>query len=134
MKTLRFVFALMIVLAAVGFAADVSGKWVGEFKRTGPDGTERTFTVTLDLKADGAKLTGTVLQTPGMGKQEPTPVAITDGQIDGDKISFVTVRTTPRGEFKTKWEATVSGAEMKGTQTFNRGGEDISTPFTAKKQ
>jgi hypothetical protein len=130
MKTLRFVFALMLVFAAAGFAADIDGKWVSERKMTGQDGTERTVTTTFEFKADGNKLTGTATQPGRPGGDPPPPVAIQDGKIDGNKISFTVVRTTQRGEMKSTYSATVEGKTLKGTMTMM----DRDMPFEAKKQ
>ena len=134
MKTLRIAFALMIVLAALGFAADITGMWVAENKMTTPNGDERTITITFDLKADGAKLTGTVLTVGGMGKREPTPVEIQDGKIDGNKVSFMTVVQSQRGERKTRYEATIDGDQMTGTSAVEGAPEGRTMKFTAKKQ
>jgi hypothetical protein len=56
-------------------AADITGKWKGPMEGTGAD-------VVLDLKADGATVTGTVSDSEG----KPRP--ITKGTLDGDKISL----------------------------------------------
>ena len=50
----------------------------------GPGGNTRT--VTMNLKADGSKLTGTV--TGGRGGE----AEISDGQVDGNDLSFSVVR------------------------------------------
>ena len=60
-------------------ATDVSGTWTGEF--SGPDGGGG-FQITFTFKQDGDKLTGTVLGPQG------DPIAISDGMVNGDKISF----------------------------------------------
>ena len=60
-------------------ATDVSGTWTGEF--SGPDGGGG-FQITFTFKQDGDKLTGTVLGPQG------DPIAISDGTVNGDKISF----------------------------------------------
>jgi hypothetical protein len=49
-----------------------------------PDGTA-SFDLSFTFKQDGAKLTGTVQGPQG------DPIAITDGKIDGSKISFTVV-------------------------------------------
>ena len=68
----------IVLFAAAGLAADVDGRWEG--KVSGPNGD---FTLTFNFKAEGSKLTGTV-ETPN--GENP----ITDGKVDGDKISFKT--------------------------------------------
>jgi hypothetical protein len=68
----------IILFAAVGLAANVDGRWEG--KVSGPNGD---LTLTFNFKAEGSKLTGSV-ETPN--GENP----ITDGKVDGDKISFKT--------------------------------------------
>jgi len=59
-------------------AATVDGKWAGSLET--PMGT---IPVSYDFKADGAVLTGTT------GAPDGSTIAIKNGKIDGDKISFV---------------------------------------------
>jgi hypothetical protein len=72
---------LILWAAAVAMAAapnPVDGHWQGTV--SGPNGD---FTLNFTFKADGTKLTGTV-ETPN-GEQP-----ISDGKIEGDKLSFNT--------------------------------------------
>jgi hypothetical protein len=73
-----FLFAFILVSAVAVFAADVTGAWSGTTK--GPDGNDVTLSV--NLKQDGMTLTGTVTGPQG------EPIPISDGKIDGDKLSF----------------------------------------------
>ena len=133
MKTVVSLFVLLAMVCGVALAADISGKWVAERKMKTPDGEERTISSTMILKADGATLTGTI--TTSMGGGEGRSVEIQDGKIDGNKISFTTTQPGRQGgEMKMKWEATVDGNEMKGTQAREGAPEGRSFPFTAKKQ
>ena len=73
---------LLLSAAAMAIAASpnpVDGKWQASV--SGPNGD---FTITYTFKADGNKLTGTV-ELPNAD-----PESISDGKIDGDKISFKT--------------------------------------------
>jgi hypothetical protein len=82
MKKLLYICVAMIMAftTASAFAAtDVSGTWAGDMK--GPDGSNG-FHLSFTFKVDGAKLTGTVQGPQG------DPIAITDGKVDGDKVSF----------------------------------------------
>ena len=63
-KKLLFVFTILLAVAFVAAAADVSGKWT--YEQPGRGGGNAS-TVTITLKADGAKLTGTVLGGFGGG-------------------------------------------------------------------
>jgi len=77
MNTIAMLVAVVLLAAVPAFAADIDGKWTGTLDTPmGPAMVGFTF------KANGASLTGTTT-TPDGGE-----VAITDGKIDGDKISF----------------------------------------------
>ena len=92
---------LSCALAAVAFAADVTGKWTYEAQgRNGPQ------TTTMTLKADGSTLTGTVSGRGG-------DTAISDGKIDGATITFSVVREMQGNKFTTKYTGTLSGDELK---------------------
>src|SRR6185503_8889248 len=67
----------LLLLATPAFAADVDGKWSGTMNTPGGD-----FPVGFVFKSDGAKLTGTMIGMDGM------ELPITNGKIDGDKISY----------------------------------------------
>jgi hypothetical protein len=121
------VVIFFFLLAGTCFAADIDGKWVSERKME-RDGQAFTIKQTLELKAEGSKLTGTV--TVVFGDMEPMKSAIRDGKVDGNKFSFVTVASTPNGEFKMVYEGTVEGDTLKGTST-REGGQ--SRPFEAKR-
>lgn len=141
MKKCLSICALTFAAAALVFAAGVDGKYVSEQKFTPPNGgEERTITTTFVLKAEGDKLTGTVT-TAGMsrGGNEPRPIDIVDGKIEGNKLTFFTVTTTQRGEMKWKYEATLDGDTLAGKRTREggegRGGGRMGTgEFTAKRQ
>jgi hypothetical protein len=62
-------------------AADATGKWTAET----PGRNGNTMTVTMNLKADGDKLTGTVSGRRGQSD-------ISNGKVDGDNVMFDVVR------------------------------------------
>ena len=82
-KLLAICIAAVITLAfgavRAHAATDATGTWTATVQS--PDGNGN-FDLTFTLKQDGPALTGTV--TGGQGK----PLAITNGKVDGDKISF----------------------------------------------
>jgi len=108
--TFRFFNSVLLTaaLAVSAFAADVSGKWATTFKS--PDGQERKSSMTL--KAEGAKLTGTMEGRQGA-------VEIQDGKVDGDNISFSVTRKFQDNEFKMNYKGKVAGDEMKLTIEVN---------------
>jgi len=69
----RFLLLLLLPVLGVLRAADITGKWVG----TSESGTE----MVLDLKTEGAKLTGTATLNGDKS-------AISEGRIEEDRISF----------------------------------------------
>src|SRR3954449_12336963 len=129
-KKLLFVTALLLVVAVGAFAADVTGKWTYEQAGRG-GGPARQVTITL--KQDGAKLTGEV---PGFGRggdAPPPPTQITNGKVDGDKVSFEVVREMQGNKMTTKYEGTVSGGDMKLKITRDTQNGPQTTEATAKK-
>lgn len=115
------IVTLVLVLAAFAlsaFAGDVSGKWKYSF--TTPNGDTRESSMTL--KADGAKLTGTM---EGRGGS----VEIQEGKVDGDNISFVVVRNFNGNEVKINYKGALKGDELKLTMGFG----DREMEITAKR-
>jgi hypothetical protein len=105
---------LAVVLGAVALAEDVSGAWKASMQ--GPDG--QSMELTFNLKADGAKLTGTV--TTPMGE-----MPISEGKVDGDKIEF----TVETDQFKVVHKGTFTGDTMKLTVDMG----DQKMEMTAKR-
>ena len=109
-RKLLFVVTIALVAAFSLLAADVSGKWVAEQPgRNGGPPRQTVFT----LKAEGAKLTGSMTGGMGRGGAAPAAIDIADGKIDGDKVSFTVKRETPNGVMETKYNGTLSGDELK---------------------
>ncbi len=104
---------LILALAVTAFAADPSGKWVANF-----ESENGSMELTFNFKVDGDKLTGTVTGPQG-------DLAISDGKVDGDNITF-TVETS---DFKIVHKGTISGDEMKLKFEFG----DQQMEMTAKR-
>jgi hypothetical protein len=147
-KKLLFVFAILLAVAFVAAAADVSGKWT--YEQPGRGGGN-PVTVTITLKADGAALTGSVLGGFGGGRGRgrggdnggaaptpppaPAPVEISDGKVDGNTVTFTVKRETPNGSMTTSYKGTVDGDNMQleVTRPGRGGGEPQTNKFTAKR-
>lgn len=110
-----------LLLAGGALAADVTGKWVASVQ--GRDGNARE--VVYNLKAEGDKLTGTA---SGFRGQE---VQITDGKIEGDKISFTTKMEFNGNTMVMTYKGAVAGDELKMTQ--QREGGDNAREIVAKR-
>ena len=99
---MKSMFALFAMLSLSCLAADINGNWKGTAE--GPNGTmERTFS----FKVDGAKLTGETVSSFA-GKS-----AITDGKVDGDKLSFTINIKIQDNEMTVNYKGVVSGDTIK---------------------
>ena len=129
-KKLLFVVSILLVAALGAMAADVSGKYT--FDQPGRGGN--TTTVTMTLKADGSKLTGTLSQPGRDGNAMET--AISDGKIDGNNISFKVVREFNGMSISTEYSGVAKGDTIDLTiKRPGRGGAEPPPPVTvtAKK-
>lgn len=130
-KRILFVGFALLALACVAMAADATGKWTMEQPGRG-GGPPRVSTI--DLKVDGAKLTGS-LTAPGRGGGDPVATPISNGKVDGDKISFELVRQMGGNSMTMKYEFTVKADEMAGKITMPGmdGGDPRVMDVTAKR-
>lgn len=106
---MKWLWILMMVFAVTASAADVTGTWKGSI-----DGPNGKIDVTMVLKADGDKVTGTYSSQMG-----EAPIA--DGKLDGDNISFSVTRNFNGDEFKLTYKGKVGATEMKLTVSFPGG-------------
>jgi hypothetical protein len=109
-KKVLLVVAAPFVMSVPLFAQGVAAKWTGEAQARG--GTQP---VTLDIKADGGKLTGTLMQ--GQNTSE-----IADGKVDGSKITFTTTQNFGGNSVEIMWSGEVKGDELTLTRTGGGGG------------
>ena len=107
-KKLLFVTTILLAVAFVASAADVSGKWV--YEQAGRPGGNPTK-VTLTLKAEGTKLTGSTSQ-PGRDGNA-MEAAITEGKVDGNNVSFKTTRQMGDNTITTTFEGMLAGDDLK---------------------
>jgi hypothetical protein len=111
---MRKLLFLLAVLALTASAADISGTWKGTIETPGG-----SFENTFVLKAEGAKLTGTLQGGPG-GEMK-----IDEGKVDGDKVSFSVTM-----EFgKLNYAGTFSADDMKLKISFGDGGGGDMPPM-----
>ncbi len=102
MRRISLAAIMMALISVALWAADVTGKWTGQM--AGPNG--EGFALTFNFKQDGTKLTGTVQGPQG------DPIEISNGKVEGDKLSFV-VTIEANGGMKIMHDGTVSGDEIK---------------------
>jgi hypothetical protein len=118
-KAIRVLFIGSLVALGL-WAADVTGKWTAEMQ-----GQNGTMTTTMNLKADGNNLTGTV-----SGRNGDTN--ITDGKIDGNTITFSVVREMNGNQMKMNYKGTVDGDVIHFT-VMREGAEGQGRQFDAKR-
>lgn len=109
MKKILCVCAALIMAftAASAFAADLTGSWTG--KSAGPNG--EGFQITFNFKVDGDKLTGTMAGPQG------DPMEISEGKVDGDKLSFI----VSFNGMTIKHEGVITGDTIKLTSKSDSG-------------
>jgi hypothetical protein len=120
-RVILLAITLTIVVAALVWAADVSGKWTAQVPGRGGQTRETTF----NFKVDGEKLTGTI-----SGMQGDIPIS--DGKVKGDEISFIVTMSFGGNDIKMTYKGKVSGDEIKFTRT-REGSEQPPQEFTAKR-
>lgn len=109
---------LSALFATAALAADVSGRWEGSMSTPNGD-----MQIAFILKADGAKLTGSV-ETPNGS------VDIEEGRVDGDHISF----KTHFSDNVITHEGTVSGDTLQLTVEGPWGKTDMTLKRAAEKK
>ena len=109
MKRFLMAAAVCLVPAFVFAQADVAGKWTGE--QQGRGGAQP---ITLELKVDGSKLTGAL-------KTGDNSAQISDGKLDGNKVSFKTTQSFGGNDVQINWTGEVKGDELTLTREFGGG-------------
>jgi hypothetical protein len=104
----------MVLLMAVcaAFGADIDGKWTGKYNSGMGDPMNMEYT----FKADGDKLTGTTI-----GGANGEQIAIKNGKIDGDKISFSVSVDMMGQEMSFDYKGELKGDKLK--LKFDMGGQ-----------
>lgn len=116
-----FVLAAMTALLAMtAFAADVTGKWVGQVPGRGGQTTETTF----NFKVSGTELTGTM-----SGPQGDLPIK--EGKVTGDDIAFKVMLEFNGNSIVLLFNGTAKGNELQMKR--QREGGPNAQEFTLKK-
>ena len=121
---MRYQIALVTMaalMAVQALAADLNGKWKGAMPSR--DGNARD--ISFQFQADGGNLTGSFIGP--MGRE----IAIKDGKVSGDSISF-SVSLELNGNFvKIGYTGKLSGEEL--SMKMQREGASRSVEFTLKR-
>jgi len=103
---------LLLGISGAALAAEIDGKWTAEV-----EGRRGTVTQTLSLTSSGNNLSGSL--EGGRGNA----VDISDGKLDGNKVSFKVVREFNGNQFTQQYTGTLSDAgELNLTVSMSGGG------------
>jgi hypothetical protein len=116
---------LILVGAACLFAADITGKWSGQFdSQVGPQ------KYTFEFKVSGTTLEGMAISEIGeAGAATKASTKITEGKINGDEISFVENLDYQGQQLKMVYKGKVKGDEIQLERVEGGGNEK----FVAKR-
>ena len=113
------ILAMAVAASTLLVASDPTGTWTGDQPGRGGN----TYAITFKLKAEGAKLTGTM-----GGEQFEQPIQ--NGEVRGDDISFTVHLEFGNGiDLKYSGKVTADRIQFK----VQRSGEDAPQEFVAKK-
>jgi len=123
----RLIGAIVLLTAFISVAnavEDPTGTWKSSVMLG-----KKTQDVTIKLKLEGDKLTGTF--GGGQGNRE---AAISDGTFKDDLVSFSVTREQKGEKLTQKYTGTVSGDTIKGKVDTERGGKSRTSDWEAKRQ
>ena len=123
---MKYVAAVVCVLAAasLGRAQDKPNP-TGTWKYTA-DVNGQSIDVTIKLKLEGDKLTGTLSVLDMESKIE-------DGKYKDGEVSFKVNREFDGNKFTLKYKGTIKGDTFKGKRELERDGETNTREFEAKR-
>lgn len=124
MQTIKLALAFSVAAFTLLAAADATGKWTAAMPGRGGN----TMTVSMNLKADGQKLTGTV-----SGRMGDTDIS--DGKIDGQDLSFNVVREFNDNKVTQSYKGKLDGDTIyfSLTTTGGRMAGSAAREFDAKR-
>jgi hypothetical protein len=126
----KFVIGALVVglIGLAGASADDKAGPTGTWKWTVERGGQKRE-VTLKIKADGGKLTGTV--TTG---KDNTETKIEDGTFKDGEVKFHVTRERNGEKFTSKYSGKLSGDTIKGSYETTFGGKEAKREWEAKRE
>lgn len=118
MKRTFWITAILMLLSTLLSAADLTGKWTGQFDFNG-----NAVPLILDLKTSGASLTGKVSGLPTDNAE------IKDGKIDGNTVTFWLMTEYQGNAIKLLWTGKISADQIDFTMGTEDGGFSVSFPI-----
>jgi hypothetical protein len=133
--------ALLLLFVPSLRAQDVTGTWTLTYTMAGRGGQAMERSMEFTLHQEGAVVTGTTMmqmgRRPGGAGEAPAPqeVAIQDGKMEGNKLTFTLSRGMGERTLTMVFEGTVTGSTMDGTLTQSGGmGGGEPVPFKGVKK
>ena len=120
MKRVVMLLGCILLLTTLLAAADVTGKWKGQFNANGND-----VSLTLNLTAAGDTLTGTINGLP------TDPCEIKEGKVQGDNVSFSITIEYQGQPLKLVYKGKVASDAIQFTMGIEDG--SWSTDFVVKR-
>jgi hypothetical protein len=117
-----FLVCLVLSVASVSAAQDVTGKWAGSFNSVRPDGSTGEAKIFLELKQSGSELSGTA--GPNPDRQWPLK-----GKIEGNKLSF----EVQSDEGPIKITLTLAEGHLKGDAAAENNGQKRTAKIDAER-
>jgi hypothetical protein len=122
---MRFATVVCLVVFAGSANAEDKANPTGTWKYTADINGQQTE-VTIKLKQDGEKLTGTVTVADAELKIE-------DGKFKDGDLSFKLIREFNGNQVTIKYKGTLKGDTFKGKREFIRDGQTNTREFEAKR-
>lgn len=123
-----------LVMTLIGFAAiaqaDEKASPAGTWKFSVKGRNDTTRELTLKLKVDGEKLTGTITA----GQNNDMEVEISDGTFKDGEVTFNVVRERNGNKRTTKYNGKLDKDVIKGKVETERQGKTTSREWEAKRE
>jgi hypothetical protein len=113
---------ILVILSGAALAADISGNWSGTMSMG-----DNQFTLTYTFKQEGGNLSGSVVTPQG------DSLPLTEGKVDGDKISFAIKVDMNGSPVKFVSSGNVKGEEITFSIKQKAGYDFPDTPMTLKR-
>jgi hypothetical protein len=124
MKTL---ICLLLLTGLTLSAGELTGKWSGKFDITTADGELKPDSAVMNLKVDGAKVTGTA------GPNEDQQWAIRNGKLETGKLTFEVVPEGDENKGVLVFDLVFDGDTIQGTVTGHDGDNKLSAKVDLKR-
>ncbi len=118
----------LIVLAVTLQAAGLDGTWSAQTAPPKKKPDQKPLAFTMNLKAEGAKLSGSVDIAAG---KKTHPQLVENGKVDGDHATFTTRVHTKKSATTYQWDVTLKNDGLTGIRM--RQGAKKGQKFTAKR-